>query len=163
MLEAMAAHGLAVDLAHASRRLLAALLEQRETRIFCSHTGVAALGPRWRNLDDDVLRRIADRGGVVGIIFGTPYLGSRRLEAVANHLEHAVRVAGEEAVCLGSDFDGLVPLPSGMRDVTDLWKLTAILLRRGHPRARIERVLGLNLRRFLAEVLGELERRSPPG
>jgi len=160
VLEAMGAHGLAVDVAHASRRLLAALLDQQQARIFCSHTGVAALGPRWRNLDDDALRRIADRGGVVGIIFGTPYLGSRRLEAVADHLEHAVRVAGEEAVCLGSDFDGLVPLPSGMRDVTDLWKLTAILLRRGHPRSRIERVLGLNLRRFLNEVLVEIERRT---
>jgi membrane dipeptidase len=160
VLEAMASHGLAVDVAHASPRLLAALLAQEQARIFSSHTGVAALGPRWRNLDDAALRRIADRGGVVGIIFGTPYLGSRRLEAVADHLEHAVRVAGEEAVCLGSDFDGLVPLPSGMRDVTDLWKLTAILLGRRHPRAWIERILGLNLRRFLSEILGDLERRS---
>jgi microsomal dipeptidase-like Zn-dependent dipeptidase len=50
-----------------------------------------------------------------------------------------------------------------MRDVTDLWKLTAILLGRGYPRARIERILGLNLRRFLSEVLGDLERRSPRG
>jgi membrane dipeptidase len=163
VLEAMAAHGLAVDVAHASRRLLAALLEQRQARIFCSHTGVAALGRGWRNLDDEALRRIADRGGVVGIIFGTPYLGSRHLDAVADHLEHAVRVAGEESVCLGSDFDGMVPLPSGMRDVTDLWKLTAILLRRGHPRTRIERILGLNLRRFLAEVLGDLQARAGGG
>ena len=160
VLQAMAAHGMAVDVAHASRRLLAALLIQEQARIFCSHTGVAALGPRWRNLDDASLRRIADRGGVIGIIFGTPYLGSRRLEAVADHLEHALRVAGEEAVCLGSDFDGLVPLPTGMRDVTDLWKLTALLLGRGHPRTRLERILGLNLRRFLSEVLGEMERRS---
>ena len=155
----------AVDVAHASPRLLAALLAQEQARIFCSHTGVAALGSRWRNLDDAALRRIAERGGVVGIIFGTPYLGSRRLEAVADHLEHAVRVAGEEAVCLGSDFDGLVPLPAGMRDVTDLWKLTALLLERGHPRRRIERILGLNLRRFLVEVLGDVERRrgTPAG
>src|SRR5262249_58474759 len=157
----MARRGMAVDVAHASRRLLEALLAQEQARIFCSHTGVSALGPRWRNLADAALRRIADRGGVVGIIFGTPYLGSRRLEAVADHLEHAVRVAGEESVCLGSDFDGLVPLPSGMRDVTDLWKLTAILMRRGHPRRRIERVLGLNLRRLLSEALGEIERHSP--
>jgi membrane dipeptidase len=160
VLQAMAAHGMAVDVAHASRRLLGALLVQEQARIFCSHSGVAALGPRWRNLDDASLRRIADRGGVIGIIFGTPYLGSRRLEAVADHLEHALRVAGEEAVCLGSDFDGLVPLPAGMRDVTDLWKLTALLLGRGHPRTRLERILGLNLRRFLSEVLGEMERRS---
>jgi len=159
VLEAMAASGLAVDVAHASSRLLKALLDQERTRVFCSHTGVAALGPRWRNLDDGALRRIAERGGVIGIIFGTPYLGSRRLEAVADHLEHAIRIAGEEAVCLGSDFDGLVPLPRGMRDVTDLWKLTALLLARGHPRSRMERILGLNLRRFLTEVLGDLEHR----
>jgi len=159
VLEAMAGHGLAVDVAHASPRLLTALLAGAHPRIFCSHTGVAALGPRWRNLDDAALRRIADRGGVIGIIFGTPYLGSRRLEAVVDHIEHAVQVAGEEAVCLGSDFDGLVPLPAGMRDVTDLWKLTAVLLARGHPRGRIERILGLNLRRFLSDVLGDLARR----
>jgi membrane dipeptidase len=61
-----------------------------------------------------------------------------------------LKVAGEEAVCLGSDFDGLVPLPSGMRDVTDLWKLMP----------GIERTLGLNLRRFLSEILRNLERRS---
>ena len=53
-----------------------------------------------------------------------------------------------------------MPLPSGMRDVTDLWKLTALLLARGHPRTRIERILGLNLRRFLAEVLGAREAHS---
>ena len=159
VLEAMASHGLAVDVAHASPRLLRALLAQEEARIFCSHTGVAALGPRWRNLDDTALRRIADRGGVVGIIFGTPTSGaggSRQWRTTSNTRSGS---PGEEAVCLGSDFDGLVPLPAGMRDVTDLWKLTAILLERGHPRTRIERILGLNLRRFLAEVLGDVERR----
>ncbi|HVP62572.1 MAG TPA: membrane dipeptidase [Myxococcaceae bacterium] len=163
VLAAMGEEGLAVDVAHASPRLLTALLEQEQVRVFCSHTGVASLGPRWRNLDDAALRRIADRGGVIGIIFGTPYLGGARLEAVADHLEHAVQIAGEEAVCLGSDFDGLVPLPAGMRDVTDLWKLTAVLLGRGHSRTRIERILGLNLRRFLGEVLGDLERRRSQG
>lgn len=87
---------------------------------------------------------------------GRRYLASRP----TNRPSAALKVAGEEAVCLGSDFDGLVPLPSGMRDVTDLWKLTPILLGRGHPRAGIERTLGLNLRRFLSEILRNLERRS---
>ena len=35
-----------------------ALLDQRHARVFCSHTGVAALGPRWRNLDDTALRAL---------------------------------------------------------------------------------------------------------
>ena len=163
VLEALGHQGMAVDVAHASPRLLEALLAQRQARVFCSHTGVAALGPRWRNLDDLALRTIADRGGVIGILFGTPYLGSRQLEAIVHHIQHAVRVAGEEAVCLGSDFDGFVPLPAGMRDVTDLWKVTALLLECGAPRSTLVRILSTNLRRFLREVLGNLEVRERRG
>ena len=154
MLEAMGASGLAVDVAHASPKLLQALLVQEEAPLFCSHTGVRGATPNWRNLPDDALRAIADRGGVVGILFGTVYLGGRELADVARHLEHAVNVAGEDAVCLGSDFDGFVRLPRGMRDVSDLPRLTEVLLARGHPSARLEKLLGHNLRRFFARVLG---------
>lgn len=154
VVQAMAAAGLAVDVAHASPKLLASLLLQKEARVFCSHTGVRGAAASWRNLPDSALRAIANRGGVVGILFGTEYLGGGELADVARHLEHAVRVAGEEAVCLGSDFDGFVSLPRGMRDVSDLPRLTELLLARGHPWRWVEKLLGLNLRRFFAEVLG---------
>jgi len=62
-------------------------------------------------------------------------------------------VMGEGGVALGSDFDGMVPLPRGMRDVTDLWKLTELLLRR-YPERVVRGVLGENLRRFFEETLG---------
>jgi membrane dipeptidase len=154
VLEAVGASRLAVDVAHASPKLLQALLAQEKAPVFCSHTGVHGAAPHWRNLPDDALRTIADKGGVVGILFGTVYLGGRELADVARHLEHAVNVAGEDAVCLGSDFDGFVRLPRGMRDVRDLPRLTEVLLSRGHPRGRLEKLLGQNLRRFFARVLG---------
>jgi membrane dipeptidase len=154
VVEAMGAAGMAVDVAHASPGLLGSLLGQAGTRLFCSHTGVAGAAPHWRNLPDTALRAIAARGGVVGILFGTTYLGGRELSDVVRHVDHALRVAGEEAVCLGSDFDGFVPLPRGMRDVTDLPRLTEQLLARGHSRRTVEKVLGRNLRRFFADLLG---------
>lgn len=154
VVEALGASGLAVDVAHASPRLLEALLGQKEAPVFCSHTGVRGAAKHWRNLPDEALRAIADRGGVVGILFGTEFLGGRELSDVARHLEHAVRVAGEEAVCLGSDYDGFVRLPRGMRDVRDLPRLTEVLLARGHSWRRVEKLLGQNLRRFFAGVLG---------
>ena len=154
VVEALADAGLAVDVAHASPKLLEALLAQRRAPVFCSHTGVRGASRSWRNLPDSALRAIAERGGVVGILFGTVYLGGRELADVARHLEHAVRVAGEEAVCLGSDYDGFVRLPRGMRDVCDLPRLTELLLARGHPWRLVEKLLGLNLRGFFARVLG---------
>ncbi|MCI0574268.1 MAG: dipeptidase [Myxococcaceae bacterium] len=154
VLDAMGASGMSVDVAHASPATLRDVLATPTVRPMCSHSGVCGAARSWRNLPDEALRTIADRGGVVGIIFAPVYLGGNTLEDVARHIEHALAVMGEEGVALGSDFDGMVPLPRGMRDVVDLPRLTAVLLRRGHPEARVERILGGNWRRFFRETLG---------
>jgi membrane dipeptidase len=154
VVEAMAASGLTVDVAHASHRTLQDLAAQRGARLFCSHTGVAGAHPSWRNLDDGELRLLADRGGVAGIIFATIYLGGREIDDVVRHLEHALDVAGEDAVALGSDFDGMVPMPRGVRDVTDVPRIVEALARR-RPAAVVEKVAWSNWRRYFRETLGD--------
>jgi membrane dipeptidase len=149
----LSAAGMAVDVAHASPRTLADVLAEGRPRPFCSHTGVAGAKASWRNLDDAALRAIAERGGVVGIIFGTIYLGGSDVGAVVRHLEHALDVAGEDAVGFGSDFDGMVPLPQGLRDVTGLPGLVDALAAR-RPERVVEKVAFGNWRRFFGEVLG---------
>ncbi len=152
VLDEMGEVGMSVDVAHASPESVDAILAHPSARPFCSHTGVRAVAGSWRNLDDAALRRIAEKGGVVGIIFGTVFLGGKEIEDVVRHIQHAVNVMGEDGVGFGSDFDGMVPLPRGMRDVRDLHLLTAALLRR-YPERQVEKVLGENLRRFFSETL----------
>ncbi|MHB8877782.1 MAG: dipeptidase [Myxococcaceae bacterium] len=154
VLDEMAALRMPVDVSHASPRTLADLLAHPTARPFCSHSGVAAVTPVWRNLSDAALREIADKGGVVGVIFAPQFLGGRELSHLVRHLEHAVNVMGEDAVGYGSDFDGMVPLPRGMRDVRDLPLISAALRERGHSEARVEKIGGENWRRFFGEVLG---------
>src|SRR6266478_6786586 len=60
-----------------------------------------------------------------------------------------VAVAGADHVCLGSDFDGVPMVPSGLEDVSRLPVITSELLRRGLPRPDVEKVLGLNVLRIL--------------
>ena len=157
VVRAMAEHGVAVDLAHASPRTIADVIAHRDVPLMCSHTGVSGATPHFRNLQDPVLRAIADRGGVAGIILAPVYLGGRDLDAVARHIEHALDVMGEEGVGLGSDFDGMVGLPRGIRDVRDLPRIADVLLARGHPVERVERVMGGNWIRFFRELLGRFE------
>jgi membrane dipeptidase len=154
VLNEMASVGMSVDLAHASREAMEAILAHRTARPFCSHTGVRAVAGSWRNLDDSVLRRIAEKGGVVGIIFGTVFLGGKEIEDVIRHIQHAVNVMGEDHVGLGSDFDGMVPLPRRMRDVRDLHLLTDALLRQ-YSQRQVEAILGGSFRRFFSETLPE--------
>ena len=119
---------------------------------FSSHSGAAGAYPHPRNLDDDQIRALAARGGIVGVIFVAPYLGGTfcTLERVADHIEHVAGVGGEDCVALGSDFDGFLPLPRGLRDAADLPRLTEILWRRGWRGARLAKLLGENALRFFA-------------
>jgi len=157
VLEAMVEAGLSVDLAHASHRTLRGIAEHPKARLFCSHTGVNGATKSWRNLDDDELRLIADRGGVAGIIFATPYLGGKEIADVVRHIEHALDVAGEDAVGLGSDFDGMVPLPRGLRDVTDTVKIVEALARK-RPATVVDKVAWKNWYRFFRETLWDSRR-----
>lgn len=153
VLEEMAAIGMAVDLAHASKKTLKDILENKQAKLFCSHSGVVGATRHWRNLPDEALKEVANRGGVVGIIFAPAFIGGKRVENVARHIEHAIDVMGEDHVGFGSDFDGFIPLPKGMRDVRDLHLITDELLRRGHSEARVEKIIGGNYRRFFEETL----------
>ena len=74
------------------------------------------------------------------------------LDDVLDHIDHAVQVAGIDHVGLGSDFDGVFDLPAGLEDVTRLPWITYGLYRRGYAEADIQKILGGNLLRVLAEV-----------
>jgi len=153
VLDAMAQANMLLDISHASPAMLPELLDFKG-RLFCSHSGVQGAHAMWRNLTDEVLKKLADRGGVVGVIFAPRFLGGNTLGHLVKHVRHAIDVMGEEAVGFGSDFDGMIPLPKGMRDVTGLPRVTQALADAGLPVRVIEKVLGANFRRFFGETLG---------
>jgi membrane dipeptidase len=145
--------GLLLDVAHASKKTFWDMMEVSMTPPFSSHSGADGVHPHPRNLDDAQIRALADRGGIVGVIFVAAYLGGPfcTLERVADHIEHVARVGGDDCVALGSDFDGFMPLPRGLRDAADLPRLTELLWRRGWREARLTKLLGGNAIRYLAQ------------
>ncbi len=145
--------GIMVDVSHASKRTFWDLIEASVTPVFSSHSGCEAVKQHPRNLDDEQLRAIGAAGGVVGIIFAAHFLGgffSATVETLCQHIEHAIEVAGEDAVALGSDFDGFVPLPRGLRSIADLPRLSQALRRRGMGETRLRKLLGENFLRYFA-------------
>jgi len=144
--------GMILDLAHINRRGFFEALDISGTTPIVSHTGVAGVRAHWRNIDDEQIRAVADRGGVIGVIFAPRYLGGSDLEAVCDHLLHIIKVAGEDVPALGSDYDGMVRPPRGLEDVAALPRLTLALLRRGLSQAAVLKLLGGNAMRVLASV-----------
>jgi membrane dipeptidase len=144
--------GVIVDLAHINRRGYFDALELATRPPMVSHTGVLGVHQHWRNIDDDQLRGIADKGGCVGVIFARRYLGSASIDAVVDHLLHIIDVAGDDLPALGSDFDGFVVPPEGLEDIAALPNLTVALSRRGVAPRVLEKILGGNVLRVLDSV-----------
>jgi membrane dipeptidase len=71
---------------------------------------------------------------------------------VVEHIEHVIKVGGEDAVGFGADFDGIEDPPIGFEDTALYPKITEELLRRGHSEARVKKVLGDNFLAFFARV-----------
>ncbi len=103
--ERMNALGVLIDLSHCGRRTTAETIAVSAKPVAFTHAGCFALNPHPRNKSDEALRALADRGGVAGIYF-MPYLratGQQQAADVVAHLEHAIDVAGEDHVAIGTD------------------------------------------------------------
>ena len=71
------------------------------------------------------------------------------LSDVADHIEHVIKVAGEDHVGIGGDLDGISTTPEGLESVADYPKLFAELLRRGYTETQLKKLAGLNVLRVL--------------
>jgi membrane dipeptidase len=88
-------------------------------------------------------------------LFGTRVKVAATVEDVADHIDHAVKVAGIDHVGIGSDFDGVSGPPNGLDDVSRMPALIAVLLERGYSSRDLKKILGENTLRVIREVTGK--------
>jgi membrane dipeptidase len=143
---AMAREGVLIDLSHMSTRALAdtfALLDEldpeRRVPVIASHSAFR-FGHQEYGVDEQTVRRIAGRDGVVGLIFAQHQLndGVRRsrtktfeesFEVIRRHLDRIAEITGSHAhAAIGSDFDGFIkPTMGGLESMTDMARLEQAL------------------------------------
>jgi membrane dipeptidase len=143
--------GVIVDLAHINKRGFLDACAQATRPPIVSHTGVLGAFEHWRNIDDEQLRAVADKGGCVGVIFCPRYVGGDGLDPVVQHMKHILDVVGEDGPALGSDWDGFIVPTRQLSDPRGLPLLTQALLDAGIG----ERVIGKILRGNVMRVLGK--------
>jgi membrane dipeptidase len=93
-----------------------------------SHSNAKALCDFHRNLTDDQLRAIGDKGGCAGVNFCPAFLtewkdgkpSAADISDVCRQTDHMLNIAGEDCVGIGTDFDGISETPAGLEDASKL-------------------------------------------
>ncbi len=154
-LEEMERLGIVVDVSHLGDDGVWDVCRHAKKPFVASHSCCRALCDHPRNLTDEMLRAIADRGGLIGVNFYAPFLGNEPTSTISNilrHLRHLIRVAGLDAVALGTDFDG-IECPLELSNVGELGRLADAMQRTGFTPREVEAVCWKNAWQFFCDRL----------
>lgn len=170
--------GMMVDISHVADKTFWDVLEMSRAPVFASHSSCRALSNIPRNMTDEMIAALAKKGGVIQINFGCEFLSQKSadsspwihpelkgqkivpatLDDVVAHIDHVRKIAGIDAVGIGSDYDGVECTPVGLEDVSKFPALTRALKAKGYKDAEIRKIYGGNVLRVMRAVEKEATR-----
>ena len=146
--------GMMVDISHAGEQTFYDALNISSKPIVASHSSARALCNHPRNLTDDQLKALADKGGVAQVTLYSGFLkeqGMATIQDAIDHLNHMVNIMGIEHVGIGTDFDGDGGI-TGCASASELINFTRCLLKERYSEEDIRRIWGGNFLRVMEEV-----------
>lgn len=161
--------GMLVDVSHVSDETFYDVLKYSSKPVVATHSCCRALADHPRNMTDDMIRALAEKGGVIQINFYPVFLdGSFHEEdmhtaprpsykRIVDHIDHVVSLVGIEHVGIGSDFDGIDVAPEGLENISMMPKVFEEMRRRGYSENDIAKVASEN---FLNALSSSGEERS---
>ena len=174
--------GVLLDTSHANMTTMAEAIAASKKPTIISHTACMSLYQHVRNTTDENIRTTAEKGGLIGICQLRPFLTEKKADNLSfffDHIDHAVKVAGIDHVCLGSDRDHRIiedspeeqavllkeegpqfqtnDWPLYFREMNGPRRMEVVwdgLKKRNYPEANVEKIMGGNLYRLYREVIG---------
>ena len=152
-----------LDLVHVNERTFFDALDIYNKPPIVSHSNTKTQCNHFRNLTDDQISAVADRGGVIGVNFMSELIDEDINKATADrlidHIDHLVAIAGIDHVGLGPDYtDYFTPefqekYPDGIKNIEEFPYMKQFLSHRGYASSECEKIMGDNFLRVLNQVL----------
>ena len=149
--------GMIVDVSHLSDAGFYDVARFSQHPFVASHSNARAVTGHSRNLTDDMIRVLAEKGGVTGINFAQDFLGDdpelSHIADMVRHIIHIKKIGGIDVIAIGTDFDGIDPRQE-IADSGEMGKLADALTAAGFAETEIEKIFYQNALRVMQDVLG---------
>ncbi len=150
--------GIVTDLSHINDRAFYDVMELSSLPPIMSHSGVFALCQHARNMTDDQLKALAQKGGVIGISFAPMFIDAdpqkATIDRVVEHILYAADLVGIDYVGIGTDYDGLGTTVPVVPEVSQLFRLTQSMMEFGLTEQEIKKIWGGNMLRVFKKAAG---------
>lgn len=156
VVERMNELGMIVDVSHLSDGGFWDTIKYSKKPVIASHSNARTLCNHQRNLTDEMIRALAEKGGVSGINFYPYFLnenGKATIDDLIRHIEHLYYVGGEDFVAMGTDFDGFDDGELDIKHLGEIPYLYEALKKRKFNDSQIEKFWHKNAMRVMKEVL----------
>ena len=153
--EAMQDLGIIVDCSHLNDAGTEQLGDILDVSFVASHSNAREVTAHTRNLPDNLIKLIANKGGVIGLNFAQSFLGTSpvsRIEDIVKHGLYLINKGGEDVVALGTDFDGIKP-NTEIKDASEMYRLYDAFKEAGLSVEQCEKLFWKNADRLLKEIL----------
>lgn len=153
--EAMQDLGIIVDCSHLNDAGTEQLGDILDVPFIASHSNAREVTAHTRNLPDNLIKLIANKGGVIGLNFAQSFLGTSpvsRIEDIVKHGLYLINKGGEDVVALGTDFDGIKP-NTEIKDASEMYRLYDAFKEAGLSVDQCEKLFWKNADRLLKEIL----------
>lgn len=157
VVEVMNDKGMLVDVSHLSEGGFWECLKVSRVPVCASHSNARGLCNHPRNLSDEMLKALGEKGGVAGLNFYPMFLregGNATLEDIARHGAYMIQKGGEDVVALGTDFDGFENQPHDhwighVRDMDRVWDVMKEI---GITERQLDKITSENAMRLLGQM-----------
>ena len=153
--EVMQDLGIIVDCSHLNDAGTEQLGDILDVPFVASHSNAREVTAHTRNLPDNLIKLIANKGGVIGLNFAQSFLGISpvsRIDDIVKHGLYLINKGGEDVVALGTDFDGIKP-NTEIKDASEMYRLYDAFKEAGLSVEQCEKLFWKNADRLLKEIL----------
>ena len=146
--------GMMIDVSHLSDGGFWDVIRHSKKPMVASHSNARTLCDHPRNLTDEMIKALAEQGGVAGVNLYPYFLhksGKATADDIANHVWHMYQVGGENVVAYGTDFDGF---DLGELDIAHMGQMNRVyesVRKRGFTERQMEKLLNGNILRVMQE------------